>query len=410
MTSTAPPAAANRGTDRPSLIDVFENYLGTEISCLTDRNLEALTERQASELVDQIDIFLEAACDDEFADDAITLDGFASPIILPNDRSIPHTTRRAKQVALVHGEVVFPLEEFSLNYRTHGRRHLTSLCNWLATNELLLRSHVFSLTRVPELLDVLDSERLVDLADELLQILISGIADADLDAILPNWRAMSRQDLVRTISPLVYTTLQDAAAGSVFGTDLSFTQEKGGRLYTFLAEKLQSVSRTESPLFAHARLLHNLALPAINNLADADFVSIRLQSEDFDQFRAVLRRALQKTKQQMEAGSELDTAFHGSLDEVRWQAELLRQDTRDKHLAKFLRSTVQNVAIGSLVSTVAAAAGAPPQSNEDLQLLAARFGVSATLGTLFALLFYKPPKRKQRLLRFYDVLLDESSP
>jgi len=42
--------------------------------------------------------------------------------------------------------------------------------------------------------------------------------------------------------------------------------------------------------------------------------------------------------------------------------------------------------------------------------LAARFGTSAILGTLFALLIYSPPTRKRRLLRFYDVLLDTRPP
>jgi hypothetical protein len=78
--------------------------------------------------------------------------------------------------------------------------------------------------------------------------------------------------------------------------------------------------------------------------------------------------------------------------------------------AKFLQPKVQGIAIGSLISTAAAAAATAAQSAPvDLLSLAARFGTSAVLGTLFALLLYSSPDRKQRLLRFYDILLDEHS-
>jgi hypothetical protein len=45
--------------------------------------LESLTPSEANELVKQIDIFLEAASGEDFPEDAIALDGFASPIIIP---------------------------------------------------------------------------------------------------------------------------------------------------------------------------------------------------------------------------------------------------------------------------------------------------------------------------------------
>lgn len=160
-------------------------------------------------------------------------------------------------------------------------------------------------------------------------------------------------------------------------------------------------------MFSHAVLLHDLELPAIEDLADEDFVSIRLESEDFEEFRNVLGRALARTSKEVKGGHELNSSFQNNLDEVRWRAEMLRQDVRDKSLARYLKPAVQNVAIGSFVSTAATAAADSVQGASDITSLAARFGVSAVLGTLFALLVYSPPARKQRLLRYYDVLLDE---
>ena len=393
-------------SDRASVIDVFENFLGTGIGQLTERNFEALAKDQAGELVAQIDIFLEAASGDAFADDAITLDGFASPIILPRDHTEPRTTRRAKQVALAHSEVVIPLQEFSQDYSRYGRLHLSSFCQWLQRNEKLLRSHVFSLTRAPDLLDILEIDQVTDLADLLMEKLTDAGQEADLSRLMPNWQTVGRGELDAALSPIIYTTLQDTAAGATLGTNLSFTQEAGGRCYQFCADALNAASTSAPNVFAHSVLLHDLELPSIDNLPDEDFVGIRLHSEDFGQFREVLGRSLGKTARQVEAGEPLDAAFRQSLDEVRWRAELLRHDTRDKHLAKFFRTTFQGITIGSIVSTAAAAAAVLPQSVGDVQSLAFRFGTSLTLGTLFALLLYQPPKRKQRLLRFYDMLLD----
>jgi hypothetical protein len=113
---------------RASLVDVFENFFGASISTITGQNLESLSSSQADDLVEQIDIFLEAASREGFPEDAIALDGFASPIIIPYDRTEPRTTRRAKQVALAHSEVIIPLQEVSLDYTRYGRRHLESLC------------------------------------------------------------------------------------------------------------------------------------------------------------------------------------------------------------------------------------------------------------------------------------------
>lgn len=104
-------------TERASLLDVFENFLGASIAAITDHHLESLAPSEANELVEQIDIFLEAASYEEFPEDAIALDGFASPIIIPFDRTEPQTTRRAKQVSLAHSEVIIPLQEVGLDYR-----------------------------------------------------------------------------------------------------------------------------------------------------------------------------------------------------------------------------------------------------------------------------------------------------
>lgn len=399
-------------TDRASVIDVFENFLGASINKITDSHLENLSVTEADELIEHLDLFLEAAANDDFAEDVISLDGFASPIIIPYDRTEPRTTRRAKQIALVHSEVIIPVQEVGQDYRLYGRKHLTSLCSWCHRNEKLLRAHVFSLARTPELFDAFEPDQITELADWLMENLISGGHESDLEKLIPDWREMDHERLFTALSPMVHSTLQDAVSGGVFGAGLSFTQATAGLFYRFCAETVNNsaLNTSSSALFSHAVLLHDLELPAIEDIKDEDFVGIRLESEDFDEFRSVLRRALNRTSNEVKDGADLNSAFQHNLEEVRWRAEILRREARDKSLARYLKPAAQNVAIGSFVSTAAAASASSVQGPLDFASLAARFGTSVVLGLLFALLIYAPPNRQQRLLKFYDVLLDENPP
>ena len=400
--------AKSIASERASLVDVFENFLGASIGTVSDHHLESLSATQADELVEHLDIFLEAAGRDEFAQDAVALDGFASPIIVPHDRTEPRTTRRAKQVALAHSEVIIPFQEVEQDFRRFGRGHLTSLCAWARRNEKLLRVHVFSPARTPELLDAFEPDQITELADWLIENLVRIGRESDLRKIIPDWKSKNRDDLFADLNPIVYSTLQDAIAGGVFGAHLSFTQATAGLFYRFCAETVSGGATDISDfLFSHAALLHDLELPAVEDLADEDFVEIRLESEDFAEFRNVLGRALDQTSAEVKKGGNLNSSFQNNLDEVRWRAEILRRETRDKSLARHLKPAIQNVAIGSFVSTAAATAADSVRNSLDVVSLAARFGTSVALGTLFALLIYNPPTHQQRLLRFYDVLLDE---
>ena len=104
----------------------------------------------------------------------------------------------------------------------------------------------------------------------------------------------------------------------------------------------------------------------------------------------------------------MTASFRDHLGEVRLQAQLLRRDTRDKALTKYFRPAIQNIALGSVASTLTAAAAAAVEgAGTSLLAASARFGTSMVLGTLISLLLYSSPHRKERLLRFYDILLEE---
>jgi hypothetical protein len=101
-------------SERASLLDVFENFLGASIAAITDHHLENLAPSEANELVEQIDIFLEAASAEDFPEDAVALDGFASPIIIPFDRTEPQTTRRAQIIEVTEAQTTLVTQRSAL--------------------------------------------------------------------------------------------------------------------------------------------------------------------------------------------------------------------------------------------------------------------------------------------------------
>lgn len=340
--------------ERSSIIDVFENFFGTTISKINDKHIGKLSNNQTTELVELLDMFLEATTNEEFAEDSNTLDGFASPIIIPFDESEPKTTRRAKQVALLHSEVIFPLQEISLDYSRYGRMHLESLRRWSERNEKLLKSHVFTLSQVPNPLDYFDPLQISELGDWLIENLLKPENKAELEKLIPNWKAEDKADLQSNLSSITHSTLQDAYGSVFFGNNLSFTDKTTGYFYNFCTKNVANSLPNDIPaLFSDSALLHSLELPAIDDIKDEDFVGIRLESEDFEDLRDTLKRSMKKTADKIEKGEDLNQSFKNSLDEVRWKAEILRKDLSDKSLSKYLKTTTQNVAVGSFVSTAA---------------------------------------------------------
>ena len=150
------------------------------------------------------------------------LDGFASPIVIPYDRTERRTTRRAKQVALLHSEVVLSVQELAMDYGRYGRNHIASLFEWTRRYRKLLRSHVLSVVRTPDVIDILEPDQVADLAEWVAERFPT--ADSASADVAPS-----------ALRSMAYAMIQDAFASGTFGTVLSFTHEPEGRIYEFCA-------------------------------------------------------------------------------------------------------------------------------------------------------------------------------
>jgi hypothetical protein len=387
-------------------VDVFENFFRTEITKLSASSVYALSKSQADELVEGIDAHLAAAQADILPDEAVVLDSMASPIIVADDRTEPRTTRRAKQVALTHREVVIPVQPIHIDYQQCGRKYPASLLEWTCRNAGLVRAHVLTLAGRPNVLAIFGVDYAKELAGDITEELMSPEHASLLKTLLTPESFADVHERRDSLEAFVYAAMGDAVAAGAFGSNLSFIDSDSGRLYGRMASIARDQFATRSVPISHATLLENLDLPAIGEVSDEDFVQIRLQSEDFAEYRSVLGRVLDKTGADYQVGTDLNVAFRGQLDEIRWRAELLRRDVKDKSLKRYLRSTLQSVTLGSVVSTAATAADHATTGPLLVETLAARFGVSVVLGSLIAMFSYSPPNRKTRLLRFYDVLLN----
>ena len=392
---------------RPSIVDVFENFLKDDIAGIKPEKLQKLNDAQQAEISEEIDRFLIAAQSNDYSPDAVVLDGMASPITLPHDRSQPRTTRRAKQIALAHSEVIFSLEEYELSRNLFGVEILISFVRWVQTNAPLLRHHVFSLVGNANPLDTISPAELMAMTDDVR-------SDIGISELVENYSELSefpdadlsdatRAKLTERAGGLLLCALQDAASAGRFGAGLSFTDVQSAAMFQRLVRKgsTHPLSRIDQ-----AALLGSLEIPAIDDLPDDDFILIRNESEGFSQFRSVLSRSLQETSERVDRGQDLDQAFARSLTEVRVLAENLRAKTRETGLRRFMKENNQNIAMGT-VMTAAATAVTNPVSLSSLHATVPPIGAALVAGTIYALLTQKPLGKDRRLLRFYDVLLGD---
>lgn len=388
--------------DRPvraSLVDVFENFFGEGVERLAPASVEGLAPERQRELVELLDMHLDAAAGDEFHEDVVLLDSMSDPVIIVDDPSEPMTTRRAKQVALYHTEVVIPMQPLWIDYDLVGPKYVAALLQWCRVHHPLLRGHVLSFIRTPRLELDEDSER------EVLELLRAEVRRAENAVLKPLVEFEPDEVVGDALETALSVMLRDLGRAAMLGRGISFLDREGGELAGTVADLVRRSEALKE--LSMARVLERLALPAIDQLPNQDFVEIRLQSEDFEEFRGVLGRAVAKTQEEAAAGKDWQAAFRSNLDEPRWRAELLRRELKDKALRKFMHDKSQGYVVSALSSATFAVASGLATGQIDPAFIAAQFGVSVPLSTLLALLFRQSTARKERLLRFYNVLLHD---
>lgn len=404
---------ASPAPPRPSLVSVFENFFGEDINTLPKSVINSLPRNQLDDLVYIIDLFLEDAKKHDYPPEAVMLDSLSNPIIIPFDTTEPRTTRKAKQVALSHREVVIPFQALGIDYRCasnhkKARRYPAALLQWTRQNHVLLRQHVISVSGRPNILEVLGQDKVKQLTKELTDVFLTpNFRETRLRIIKPE--EVGKAEEIDAINSWVYSMLMDAINANSINANLAFLDEDSGLVYQKIVASTKSLKIKRSPSVTDVQLLQSLDMPAIDDLPDHEFVAIRTQSDDFEEFRSALARVLAKTKTGVSSGESLQEIFKNNLDEIHIRADVLRREIKDKPLRKFLRTTLQGVSLGAITSTSAAAAADFVSGDSRPEALAARFLTTVGLGTLLAAVFYKPPNRQRRLLRFYNVLLDKKS-
>jgi len=388
------------------MVDVFENYLGDDISCLSSHSVAALTPPQLEELVEVIDVYLNGSRHQEFPSDAVMLDMLTNPIIASNDPSVPKTTRRVKQVALGHREVVIPMGSLGVDYRAardaaEAAAFPGALLEWCKSNAVLLRNHVISIAGCQPLFEIAGEHK-----DALIRELVSNLLGPDFAEPLKYVVSpcVSVEERRAAIESALTCVLMDILNANTIDGNLAYVDVGGGMLYRQLQRLMQNTGRAPSPPPA-AQMLTELSLPAIDEMPDREFVAIRMQSDDFEEYRRALGRVLAKTEVAASSGIGVQEAFRTNLEEIHVRADQLRREIKDRAARKHIRSAAVGVQLGAVVSTAAALSAEATQGTIRPAALMARFLTSVALASLFAVLTHKAPTGRQRMLRFYEVLL-----
>jgi len=397
---------------RPSLVDVFENFFGARIETLLPATVNKLPRNQLNDLVEVIDHFLILAKDQKYPPETVMLDSLNSPIIVPADRTTPITKRRAKQVALNHHEVVIPLQPLKIDYLNapnieQSRTYPATLLEWTRQNHVLLRSYVFSVAARANILQILgdkESQRLV--AELALALSSPEFKELRLQIVPPQNEGINEE--AEQLDNLLFCVLTDSLNANTINGNLAFLDQDAGHVYETLVKGITSPKGEESTTIQNAQLLQALNLPAIDDLPDNDFVAIRSEAEDFEEFRTALGQVLAKTTADISNGKSLFEAFRNNLDDIQLRADILRREIKNaKTLRKYFRASAQTVSLGALSAVSAAAASDFVSGEIRFSGLLARFLTTIGVGTLLSTILYKPPQREARLLRFYNVLLNK---
>lgn len=248
---------------RASIIDVFENFFGDDISRLSADFVMKLPSGRGDELVHHIDEFLASEASAEFSQDAVCIDGLANPILVADDPMEPKTTRKAKQVGLMHTEVVFPIPPLALEHAISGVKHTAGLLVWSRANHRLLREHVFSLMMRPNFFAVAGEAT----ANELLQFLTDLLLE-------PRFEPVARRFTVdpgdrEAVEAAVASVLTDAMSSGTVRGAITFLDEDGGLLYDALGGgELLGALPGGSQASPTSSLLEKLDLPAIDNVVN----------------------------------------------------------------------------------------------------------------------------------------------
>lgn len=394
-------------TDRTCIVDVFENHFGVSVASPSPDDVASLPPSQVGELVEMIDAFLESASVEAVHPEAISLDGLCNPIIVADDPSEPTTTRRAKQVALMHREVMIPMQPLMVDFDISGARYPAALLRWVRANATLLREHVFTLAARPNILLVHGEEKVRTLVGSLVDELMKPEHAALRDRL--RLQSDTTDEEVRsTIDASLCSVLSDIGTAAHASANLGFVDNDAAALHEFVLGALPKEGLGADGRARHANLLKELELPSIDSVSDEDFIGIRQDSEGFAEFRGALGRVLARTDAGVVAGGQIDAAFRDNLDEIRWRAELLRTEVGKKAFRKWFGPAVGSVTIGGVVSTSAAAmADLASAGTASPAGLVARLGTTVVLATLAAIMLESSPTRQKRLLRFYEVLLEE---
>lgn len=408
-------------SSRTSLVDVFEHCFEANIQSISSNDIVKMSRGAFDEVVQRIDKSLIDACDQDFPDHAILLDGMADPVLCRDDPQLK-TRRAAKQAALMHEEVVVPILPLHFYMKESKDRsvhiaNLASLLQWTQQNEPLLRRHIVTLVSPPSATDVLGRQEVVTLSRELAEALMRPEFCSFRSKYVPaNDRCTAEE--FKTIDAIVCSALGDITNSCRLNTNLAFLDQMWADVYSIIVQMLRRSESVDVPDHfdlerlnmsgpnSQAQVLQTLEVPAIDDIADEDFIAIRLNSDDFHALRASLRRVLTNTQIDLRAGLTLKDAFRKNTTELVIRARELQGQLRDKSLLSFLRSNAQTVTLGAVTQAASTIVADMALGQPHAAYVAAQFLSQLAFGILLTALAQSPTRRVQRQLRFYEALVD----
>lgn len=391
--------------DSGSLVDVFENFLGVDISINTHKEIEKLSAQQYGELADELTRFLQL--------EAVNLDVDEETVCVDRTKSIdmsyynfekPELSIDIKKLILFYPRLVVPWTDVDISASSFGVKYMEYVASYTFHHRHLLKNRII----IPiSDTNIYDNE-LSEISYEMSKLNASNAFAKYAHRYFPIDKKMSISIVKETLEAYLLTLYDTLSLSGQLNTSPAFTDPSLDALFRYhLRHAKLSKSINKKPNFAVSNVLTSIDIPKIDDISIQDLVSLRIQSEEFHVWRNYLGHALRKTANELHEYTDLQYLFEDNLLPLREQTEILKEQISNSSLKKFARTTTEAIFVGAASSAatypIIEQLGGKFDLTSDIVKLLPYFGLSF----VYWLLFNRASKKDRLLLKFFHSVSNE---
>jgi hypothetical protein len=398
------------GKTSASVVDVFENYLGEHISRITSTTVAKLSPEQQLALSNLLATFVhESTLARTYFQESVLADYTCNPYFANHDHEQPALSKKLMHLILYYPRVLLQWDECEAFDSSHrfgiDRQYLGYLAEYVRNAADLFRRGILLPIDSRPLISDKARQDCWDLAHRL-----SGNVPLCKYARprLPIRGVVKKGELKEFVEAFLTPVYEDLRLSRRTNAAPAFVDPVSDALFRYHLQRGRVQCNTQTEQGMLSSTLMALRLPALQDIAPADFIAIREQSEDFEEYRRVLGAAIRRVNERFTSGRNLDEIFHDEVAPLQFQVRQLQAARKDRSVGQFLKTTALTTTIGGISIALASGICESLGQNFDVLPKLIQTGAVPWVTLLYWLFFNRPNRNQERLLRFYNALYEDT--